>query len=104
MQRIMSVGVVSLGKVSGLACLLLGFVFSIPYGLIMMLLGIVGGASAETGGQSAGMAAFGIGGGIAIMILFPLFYAVFGFVFGLIYGLILNLVLGWAGGLELEIR
>ena len=102
MQRVTRIGVLSFAKVMGLVGLFAGLLIAIPYGLILMLLGAGIGANAEQGG--AGIAAFGIGGGLVTMIALPLIYAALSFVIGLIYGLILNVVLHLAGGLELRIE
>jgi hypothetical protein len=100
-QRLVRVGVFSFAKVLGFVGLLMGLIVGIPYGLIVILIGLAGAAGNQ---QAAGVAALGIGGGLAIMVLFPLVYGFFSFVGGLIYALVLNFVLGLAGGLELEIR
>jgi hypothetical protein len=101
-QKLVRVGVFSFAKVLGCVGLLMGLIVGVPYGLIVILLGLVGAAGGNQ--QAAGIAALGVGGGLAIMVLFPLLYGFFSFVGGLIYALVLNLVLGLAGGLELEFR
>lgn len=102
MQKITQVGVISFAKVSGMSGVLIGLIVGVIYGGILILMGLIGvGAGGQ---QGAGIAAFGIGGGLAIMIAAPIAYGVFSFVFGLIYALIINVVLKMAGGLELEIQ
>ena len=103
MHRILSIGVLSLGKVMGIVGLFFGLLIGIPYGLILMLVGVASGASGRDG-PSAGLAAFGILGGLVVMVLAPLMYGAFMFVGGLIYALVLNVAFKLAGGLELEIR
>lgn len=99
MRRLKSIGVMSLGKVMGLSGVLLGAIFGVLYGVVVILASVMGFAT-EDGGPGA----FGILGGIALMIGIPVFYGIASFVFGLLYGLILNIVLGMAGGLEIELE
>lgn len=103
MHTITQIGVVSLAKVMGMSGLLMGLIVSVPWGLIVILFSLVGGAAGGTA-EAAGMGAMGVGGGLMVMIGVPIFYGVMSFIFGLIYGLIINLVLKMAGGLELELQ
>ena len=98
MQKIRSIGVLSLGKVMGLSGVLLGAVFGVLYGAIVIFVSVLGLSHDTTLGS------LGVVGGIAIMIGVPLFYGLASFVFGVLYGLILNVVLGMAGGLEIELE
>ncbi|MBW3598339.1 MAG: DUF4339 domain-containing protein [Planctomycetes bacterium] len=100
MQRLTKVGVLSFAKVMGASGALIGLVIGIPYGLIVVLLGVAGAAS-EGGGMFGAM---GILGGLLMMVIIPIFYGIASFVFGLIYALIINLVLGVTGGLEIELQ
>ena len=102
MQRLTRIGVLSFAKIMALVGLFCALLISIPYGLMVMRLGAGVGFSAEQGG--AGIAAFGVGGGLVLMIALPLVYAVLSFLVGLIYALLINLVLHLAGGLELRIE
>lgn len=102
MQRLTRVGVLSLAKIMALAGFFASLLVSIPYGLMLMAVGAGIGANAEQGG--AGIAAFGVGGGLLVMIGLPFVYAALSFLVGLIYGLIINVVLHMAGGLELRIE
>jgi len=102
MNKIRRFGILSVGKVSGLSGAFLGLVIGVIYGGVVILIGLLSGASGGEG--AAGIAALGIGGGVGIMIGAPIFYGLVSFVFGLLYALILNIVLGWVGGLELEIE
>jgi hypothetical protein len=102
MQRVTKIGVLSFAKILGLMGLFVGLLIGIPYGLIVMLVGAGVGANAEQGG--AGIALFGVGGGLIVMIALPLVYAGASFLAGLIHGLIINLVLHLAGGFELRIE
>ena len=97
MQRLTAVGVVSLGKVTGMTGVLLGLVVSVPYGLAAMVFG------AGVGGGK-GAAALGVGAGLAVMFLVPLLYGAATFVIGCLYGLVLNVVLRMSGGLAVTIR
>ena len=99
MRKIKSVGIMSLGKVMGMSGALLGAIFGVLYGGIVIAASLLGFAS-----ENGGFGALGVIGGIALMIGVPIFYGIMSFVFGLVYGLILNLVLGMAGGLEIELE
>lgn len=102
MQVITRIGVVSLAKISGMSCLLVGLIAGVIFGGFTILAGLVGVAGG--GEEGAGIGALGVGGGLMLMIAVPLAYGLAGFIGGLIYGLIINLVLKLAGGLELEIQ
>jgi hypothetical protein len=98
---IRSFGVLSFGKFLGILYAMLGAVFGVIYGGIMMIVGMVGGsADAENAGA---FRAFGVGGGLAMIIIAPILYGLLGFIFGLIGTLLANLALKFSGGLELEV-
>lgn len=100
MKIIRSFGVVSVGKYLGILYGMLGLVFGVIYGGILMIAGAIGLASnSEGGGMLGGM---GIGGGLLAMIGAPLLYGFLGFVFGLLGTLLANLALKFSGGLEIE--
>lgn len=94
-QKLTSVGVVSLGKVTGMTGVLLGFLVAIPYGLMAMLFG-------ASVGKGAGV--LGLGAGLAVMFVVPFLYGAATFVIGCLYGLVLNVVLRMSGGLAITIR
>ena len=102
MNRVTRVGIWSLAKIMACSMLLTALVVSIPFGLMVIAMSAAGGASGDEG--AAGLAAFGIGGGLLFMVGIPIVYGIGGLGIGVIYGAILNLVLWMAGGLELEIR
>jgi hypothetical protein len=93
-QRLRRVGVLSMAKMTGALCLIIGAVFAILFGVIF--------SSLPMGG--AGMPGLGRGMGVGMVIVAPLFYGVFGFVFGAFYAWVYNLVAGIAGGLELDLE
>jgi len=99
MRKIISIGVMSFGRVMGMSGALLGAFFGVLYGGILIVASFLGFAS-----EDMGLGALGVVGGIALMMGIPIFYGIMSFVFGLLYGLILNLVLGMAGGLEIELE
>ncbi len=99
MQRVTSIGVLSLGKVMGGAGLFLGLIFGVIYGVVFFLVGAAG--MAQDGGEQAAIPLFM---GIGFCLGAPILYGVFGFVFGLLYAVILNFVFRYTGGLELEIQ
>jgi len=106
MHVIKQIGVVSLGKIMGVSGFLMGLIVGIPWGLILIAIGALGGAAAsgENAEAAGGLVAGGIGGGLFIMIGMPIMMGLGYFIFGLIYGLILNLVFGIAGGLEIQLE
>jgi hypothetical protein len=98
----MSVGVLSFGMFMGATGAFVGLVIGVIYGSILIVVSLAGAPQMQQ--QGVNMAAFGIGGGIALMIFAPIIYGVMMFVFGLIYAVVLNVALRLIGGLELEIR
>ena len=102
MQRVTRIGVFSFAKIMALVGLFCALLISIPYGLMVMLVGAGVGVGAEQGG--AVIATLGVGGGLVLMIALPLIYAAFSFIGGLIYALLINFVLHLAGGLEVRIE
>lgn len=101
-QRLTKVGVLSFGKFMGASMALMGLIFGVIYGGLIILLSVIGAAAGQ---QNAGaIGAMGIGMGLAMIVGIPVFYGAIGFVIGLIYAAVTNLVLGVIGGLEVEFR
>lgn len=100
---IKKIGVLSAAKMYGAMMFVISLIIAIPYGLILIIWGLVGGS---TVGGDAGLAVGGGGliAGVMIMILLPIFYGVIGFVFGAISALVYNLFSGMIGGLEIEVE
>ena len=93
MQRIQSVGVLSVAK---MAAVIQGCI-----GLIVLPFALLGGLASLATGEAKSA----IGGAVflAFGILAPFFYAALGFVFGALSGWIYNLVAGRFGGIEIEL-
>lgn len=91
-----SVGVVSVAKIMGTLCAIMGFLF----GLVFAMLSVVGAGFAETGSEGLFAVMFGVGG----VIILPIFYGVFGFIQGLIVSVIYNFLAGIVGGVELNLQ
>jgi len=93
------VGVLSVGKVSGMLYGLLGLIIGIIFALFSLL--GVGIAITQTGDSTA---LFGALFGVGAVILMPLFYGIMGFIMGVIMAALYNLVAGWVGGIELHLE
>ncbi len=103
-RTLKSFGVLSVAKIYGIVCAILGFIFGLLYGAIFML---VGGAMMAGGQQTSetamgGAGAFGIG--LVMIITIPIFYGIFGFVCGALAAWIYNVTAGFIGGLEFEVE
>ncbi len=100
--RIKKLGILSVAKMYALVMLVVSLIFSVPFGLIMML-----SSAAALGSRDAGIGALGGGGviaGLLFMIGVPIFYGAIGFVFGAIGASIYNLFAGIIGGVEIEVE
>ncbi len=93
MVKIKRIGVLSMGKIYGMLCAIMGLIF----GAIMTLVSLVGLAISSS---STGM--FGVLFGVGAIIFLPIVYGVMGFIMGLITALLYNLIASWVGGLEVE--
>ena len=101
--RIRKLGVLSVAKIEAAILFVLSLLISIPYGLILIIYGLVGGSAV---GNSAGLA-IGAGGvviGLLIMVGLPIMYSIMGFVGGAIAALLYNLFSNWVGGIEIEVE
>lgn len=92
MMVLKSIGVFSMGKVTGCAQALVGLIF----GGFMTLLAMAGIAAGGQGGIEA--AIFGVGA----VVIMPIMFGIFGFIGGIITAVVYNIVLSLVGGLELE--
>jgi len=89
-----SVGVMSVAKVMGTLCALMGLIF----GAIMALVAMSSAAmSLPEGGEAPLPAAFF---GVGAVIILPIMYGICGFIGGIIMAALYNLVAGLVGGLE----
>lgn len=99
MQRITHIGVISLGNIMGLVTLVLGSIFAIVYGMVLliMLAAGMGGGGLQPGPLEIGMV-------LGMLVVVPIAYGIFGFIMGAIYAVVLNLVFYMVGGLEVKIE
>ncbi len=100
--QIKKLGVLSVAKIYAIIMLVMSLIISIPYGLFVIGISLVG---ASTGGSNS--LALGGGGaivGLLMMVGIPIFYAVIGFVAGAIGALLYNLFAGMVGGIEIEVE
>jgi hypothetical protein len=98
------IGILSLAKIQGIICAVVGLIIGLIYGLVMVFMGTILAAvgSREGGGAALGGLGFGIIGGLFMIVVMVIFYAVMGFVAGAISALIYNIAAGFMGGLELD--
>jgi hypothetical protein len=98
------IGILSLAKIQGIICAVVGLIIGLIYGLVMVFMGTILAAvgSREGGGAALGGLGVGIIGGIFMIVVMVIFYAVMGFVAGAISALIYNIAAGFMGGLELD--
>lgn len=94
MQRVKSIGVLSLAKTLAVIYGAMGLIF-VPFFLLFAVIGAASGAEGE--GAIAGI--FGVG----FAIMMPIFYAGIGFIGGALVAWLYNLIAGWTGGIELEL-
>lgn len=92
MQKIKSVGVLSVGKIMGILYAALGLLV-VPFFLLISALG------ALSGERPAG---FGLASAIVFTFFIPIMYGVIGFVGGVITAFLYNLVAERFGGIEIE--
>lgn len=88
------IGVLSLGKISGVLYGIMGLMAGAMITLMSLLMGSTMGAA------GLGAVLFGVGAIIAL----PIFYGVVGFISGIIAALIFNVATGYIGGLEIEVE
>ncbi len=101
--RIRKLGVLSVAKIQASIMFVISLLISIPYGLILIIYGLIGGSAI---GSNAGLAV-GAGGiviGLLIMIGLPIMYGIIGFIGGAIGALLYNLFSAWVGGIEIEVE
>jgi hypothetical protein len=100
--QIKKLGVLSVAKIYAVIMLVMSLLLSIPYGLFVIGLSLMG---ASSGGSNS--LAIGGGGaivGLLLMVGLPIFYGVIGFVAGAIGALLYNLFAGMVGGIEIEVE
>jgi len=104
--RIKKLGIISVAKIYAVMMLVMSLLIAIPYGLIIIVISLVGGLGA---GSQDGLSGLAVGGGgvvmgIVVMIVLPIVYACLGFIGGIISALIYNIFAGIVGGIEIEVE
>jgi hypothetical protein len=97
MQRIRSLGVLSVAKVSGLCYAAMGLCF-IPFFLLFAAIGSM--VSKQQPNAQPFPVLFSVGFAIAA----PFIYGIMGFVMGALGALVYNLIAGWIGGIEMDLQ
>lgn len=98
LTEIRRIDIVSVAKLTAMLYGAIGLMFGGLYGVVMILVGVVG---AATGEPEALVAAVG---GVFMILFIPVFYGVIGAVFAAIAALIYNLVAGRLGGIRIELH
>lgn len=101
--RIRKLGVLSIAKMYGVMCLVIGLLIGIMYGLFIILYSLLG-ASMVGGDAGLLVGGGGVVFGVAVMIGIPIFYGCFGFIAGAILALVYNVLAGFVGGIEIEVE
>lgn len=104
--KIRKIGIFSLAKIYAVMMLVISLLIAIPYGLIIIVISLIGGIG--TGSQD-GLSGLAVGGGgvvmgIIVMIMIPVVYAIMGFIAGALCALIYNIFAGIVGGVEIEVE
>jgi len=94
MVRLRSLGVLSCAKIYGVVNMVIGLLF----GLIFVLIGLVGLATAPGRGK------LGMLGVLVVAALSPFIYGAFGFVIGALAALFYNWVASAVGGIQMELE
>lgn len=100
--RIKKLGVLSVAKIEAVILLVMTLLISIPYGLFVIGISLMGASAGGRGGLAIGGG--GVVIGLLVMVGLPIFYAVIGFVAGAISALLYNLFAGIVGGVEIEVE
>lgn len=100
--RIKKLGVLSVAKIYAVIMFVIMLLFSVPLGLFMIVMGLMGAGMAGRDGFAVG--GTGVVVGILYMIGIPIIYGIFGFIFGAIGALIYNIFAGMVGGVEIEVE
>lgn len=93
MTKIKKIGVLSLGKITGILYAIMGLIFGIIMAPIFMISFLV-----STNDSGLLEALFAVGS----IALLPIVYGIMGFVGGIISALVYNLSASWVGGIEIE--
>ncbi len=104
--RIKKLGIISVAKIYAVMMLVLSLLIAIPYGLIIIVVSLIGGLGA---GSQDGLAGLAVGGGgvvmgIVVMIVIPIVYGFMGFIGGILSALVYNIFAGIVGGIEIEVE
>lgn len=104
--RIKKLGVLSVAKIYAVMMFIFSLLIFVPYGLIIIIISLIGGigAGSQDGALGIAFGGSGIVMGIVIMIVFPIMYAIFGFIGGALSALVYNVLAGFVGGIEIEVE
>ena len=104
--RIRKLGLMSVAKIYAVMSFVFSLIIAIPYGLIIILFSLIGGAAASNQDAFGGLAVGGGGVvmGLVVLIGLPIMYAIMGFIGGIISALIYNIFAGLVGGIEIEVE
>lgn len=100
--QIKKLGVLSVAKMYAAIMLVMSLLISIPYGLFVIGISLMGASAGGRGGLAIGGG--GVIIGLLVMIGLPIFYGAIGFVAGAIGALLYNIFAGMVGGIEIEVE
>lgn len=100
--QIKKIGVLSVAKMYAAIMLVMSLLISIPYGLFVIGISLMGASAGGNNGLLVGGG--GIVVGILLMVGLPIMYGAIGFVAGAIGALLYNLFAGMVGGIEIEVE
>ena len=98
-MRIKRIGIVSLGKISGILYGFFGLIAGIILSIVALIGSIIGSSIAESPEPLVGIFL-----GAGAIVALPLFYGIMGFLIGLLTAAIYNLIARIVGGLEIELE
>ena len=104
--RIRKLGILSIAKIYAVMMLVMSLLFSVPYGLFIIVFSLIGGAGV---GKESGFGGLAVGGGgvvvgLLFMIGIPILYAIMGFIGGALSALVYNIFAAMVGGIEIEVE
>ncbi len=97
-------GVLSVAKIYGLLCFILGLIIGVIYGLFLILFGAAMSAMAPGGNEALAGGVSTVVLGIFMMIGFPIMYGLMGFIAGAISAVIYNIAAGMIGGIKFDLE
>lgn len=101
MVEISRVGVLSAAKITAVMYAIIGLIYGVLYGGMIIIFSLLG---AGLAGDAGGGFLVGIGGGLCAIVMLPVMFGISGFIAGAIGAFIYNIAASKAGGLELELN